>query len=317
MATPKVYVICDQNCKFESMTKEQILAAILQAVNEGTIGDIDAGFITTIKTINGQSLKFFIGEQSAYDALSDKEKENLFPIITNDDTISGINEAIEELLLNYKELSKETNKAPKLYGGAKMPRYSDFNKYVENGTYTTGDNADTRTLYNRPSDNAGTLIVMAGTGDNDTAQDWYSRVQIYVGHSANYICFRNIIQSGGEFEFTPWKEISGRRVLWSGSMTAPRTDNGGVANAYFIDVNLLNKRIFFEINGEYYTPAVKVLDKGNAAAAYNLPLYGTTDGNAAPVFYFAWRIENGDNKITLSVAGRSAVTVTKIIEELE
>lgn len=97
MATPTVYVICDQNCKHEGMTKEQILTAIMQAVNEGTIGDVDAGFITTIKTINDKALKFFVGEQSAYDALTDKQKENLFAIITNDTTKDGLLQAIKDL----------------------------------------------------------------------------------------------------------------------------------------------------------------------------------------------------------------------------
>ena len=93
--TPKVYVICDNNCKFEGMTKEQILAAIAQAVETGTVGDIDAGFITTIKTINGIALKFFVGEQAAYDELSEEEKKNLFAIITNDATKEGLLAAIE------------------------------------------------------------------------------------------------------------------------------------------------------------------------------------------------------------------------------
>lgn len=103
MATPTVYVICDQNCKFESMTKEQILTAIMQAVNEGTVSDIDAGFITTIKTTNGLPLRFFYGEQSAYDALTDEEKENLFAIITNDTFKAGVNSAIDSLRedINY------------------------------------------------------------------------------------------------------------------------------------------------------------------------------------------------------------------------
>lgn len=97
MATPIVYVICDQNCKFEGMTKEQIYTAIMQAVNEGTIGDIDAGFITTIKTINGTPLKFFVGEQAEYDALTDEDKKDLFAIITNDTTKEGLLQALEDL----------------------------------------------------------------------------------------------------------------------------------------------------------------------------------------------------------------------------
>lgn len=110
METPRVYVICDQNCKFESMTKEQILTAIMQAVNEGTIENIDAGFVQTIKTVNGVPLRFFVGEQSAYDALNDEEKQNLFAIITNDTTKEGILNSIKELQADINTLFKRVNK---------------------------------------------------------------------------------------------------------------------------------------------------------------------------------------------------------------
>ncbi len=95
--TPTVYVICDKNCKFEGMTKEQIYTAIAQAVNEGTISDIDTGFIQTVKTINGTPLKFFVGTQHEYDILSAADKENLFAIITNDATRESILAAVESL----------------------------------------------------------------------------------------------------------------------------------------------------------------------------------------------------------------------------
>ena len=104
MATPKVYVICDQNCKYESMTKEQIITAILQAVESGTIGNIDAGFVQTIKTINGHALKFFVGEQSEYDALNEVDKADLFAIITNDTTREGLLNAITTLQTDFTEL---------------------------------------------------------------------------------------------------------------------------------------------------------------------------------------------------------------------
>ena len=104
MATPTVYVICDQNCKFEGMTKEQIYAAIVQAVNEGTISNIDTGFITTLKTINGVPIRFFVGERTEYDALSDEEKKNLFAIITNEDTAAQLVEFVNNLENNIKGL---------------------------------------------------------------------------------------------------------------------------------------------------------------------------------------------------------------------
>lgn len=106
MATPTVYVICNQNCKFEGMTKEQILTAIAQAVETGEIKDVDAGFVQTIKTVNGLPLKFFVGEQSAYDELTEEEKNNLFAIITNDTTGAGIREEIEKLQKRQDELEK-------------------------------------------------------------------------------------------------------------------------------------------------------------------------------------------------------------------
>ena len=113
MNTPTVYVICDQNCKFEGLTREQILTAITQAVNEGTIGDIDTGFITTIKTINGTPLKFFVGEQADYDALTDEQKQNLFAIITNDTTKDGILNAIKTLQEDLESLAKRVTECEK------------------------------------------------------------------------------------------------------------------------------------------------------------------------------------------------------------
>jgi len=92
-------VICDKNCKFEGMTKEQIYTAIAQAVKSGYIGDINTGFVQTIKTINNQPLKFFVGAQSEYDALSEEDKENLFAIITNGTT----KEDLIALLENHEE----------------------------------------------------------------------------------------------------------------------------------------------------------------------------------------------------------------------
>ncbi len=96
MATP-VYVLCDNNCKYEGMTKEQILTAITQAVESGTVGDCNTGFITTVKTINGRGLRFFVGTQAEYDGLSKTQKDGVFALITNDTTKDGLLEAIEEL----------------------------------------------------------------------------------------------------------------------------------------------------------------------------------------------------------------------------
>lgn len=108
MSNRNYWVYCDDHCKFPAMTKEQTLAAITQAVTQGTIGDIDTGFVTTIKTITGTPLKFFVGRQAEYDALSDEEKTNLFAIISNDTTKVNLEEAIADLNTSVDALQRVT-----------------------------------------------------------------------------------------------------------------------------------------------------------------------------------------------------------------
>lgn len=79
------YVICEDNCKFEGMTKEQIMAAIEQAVETGEIKDVDSGFVTTIKEINHQrGLRFWVGTTAEFNALPAKQNNVLY--IKSDDT---------------------------------------------------------------------------------------------------------------------------------------------------------------------------------------------------------------------------------------
>ena len=93
----KYYVLCSSNCKFESMTKEQILAAITQAVETGEIKDVDTGFVTTIKEQNnGAGLSFWVGTQAEYNALETKAT-NCFYIVTDDTFGDDINAAVEDM----------------------------------------------------------------------------------------------------------------------------------------------------------------------------------------------------------------------------
>ena len=66
----KFYVYCDDDCKFESMTKEQIIAAIAEATGN-TPTEIDNAFITKIKEMNaGKSVMFWVGTEAEFNALS-------------------------------------------------------------------------------------------------------------------------------------------------------------------------------------------------------------------------------------------------------
>lgn len=128
MAERKYYVLCSSNCKFESMTKEQILTAIQQAVSTGEIADVDTGFITTIKEQNrGAGLSFWVGTTAQYNAITEKA-EDCFYILTDDtkdaDTAKAISELREEI---ESILTLVNNQAPYIvtFSGRTYPESAD------------------------------------------------------------------------------------------------------------------------------------------------------------------------------------------------
>lgn len=121
MADRKYYVLCEANCKFESMTKEQILTAIEQAISKGEIKDVDTGFVSTLKEKNGGSgISFWIGTQSEYNAAVENgvDLTDVFCIVTDDTTEEDLLAEIEYVKKAYVEdiENLNTNKAPNGYG---------------------------------------------------------------------------------------------------------------------------------------------------------------------------------------------------------
>lgn len=95
----KYYCFCGSNCKYETMTKEQILAAITQAVKTGKVGNVDTGFISKVKEKNGGScVTFWVGTQEQYNAVKTKDavERNCLYIITDDTMKDDIEKAITE-----------------------------------------------------------------------------------------------------------------------------------------------------------------------------------------------------------------------------
>ena len=100
MSEKNYYVIDNLNCKVESMTKEQILEAIEQAISTGEIQDVDTGFITKVKELNKeQALQFWVGTQAEYNAISEPSTNVLY-IITDDNSKEEIYSAIDTLSSN-------------------------------------------------------------------------------------------------------------------------------------------------------------------------------------------------------------------------
>ena len=93
----KYYCFCEDNCKFETMTKEQILAAIAQAIATGNVGECDTGFITKVKETNGGScITFWVGTNAQYNALATKEKNCVY-IISDDVFTEDLHKVIFQL----------------------------------------------------------------------------------------------------------------------------------------------------------------------------------------------------------------------------
>ena len=68
---PNFYCVCDDDCRYPTMTAEQIITAIEQAIENGAISDPDGAIISKIKEINKNSaVKVWVGKESEFNALS-------------------------------------------------------------------------------------------------------------------------------------------------------------------------------------------------------------------------------------------------------
>lgn len=131
MADERIYyVLCADNCKFESMTKEQILAAIEQAVSTGEIKNVDTGFVTRLKEQNAnKALTFWVGTTAEYNAIPQKV-ENCFYILTDDTTAEDINtrftEFETELTTHGETLSDHAAALTTLINGKEFLNVKDY-----------------------------------------------------------------------------------------------------------------------------------------------------------------------------------------------
>lgn len=123
MSERKYYCLCESNCKFETMTKEQILAAIAQAIETGSVGDVDTGFVTKLKDMNyGTALTVWIGTRAQYNAITERAKNCLY-IITDDTTSEDMLKACQQALADVEEIrrhvAEEVDAASKMCETAK------------------------------------------------------------------------------------------------------------------------------------------------------------------------------------------------------
>lgn len=70
MADRIFYCICDDDGKFETMTKEQILTAIEQAVEQGYVSDPDSAVFSKIKETHADAaVKMWVGTEAEFNGI--------------------------------------------------------------------------------------------------------------------------------------------------------------------------------------------------------------------------------------------------------
>lgn len=131
MGDRNYYCLCDSNCKFPTMTTEQILAAIQQAAKDGLVYNPDAAVVTKVKELNGgQALTFWVGTQAQYNAVSVKDPYCHY-IITdkkNSDlsgAVAAAVEAAEEALRTASDAQTAANEALDKANGTPVFYYSE------------------------------------------------------------------------------------------------------------------------------------------------------------------------------------------------
>jgi len=89
------YVVSDDKCFYEGMTKEQILAAITQAIETHEIHDVDTGFVTTLKEANKNSpMSFWVGTTAEYNAIAEKLEDCVY-LLTDDTELEDLEALIK------------------------------------------------------------------------------------------------------------------------------------------------------------------------------------------------------------------------------
>lgn len=118
------YVICDDNCRFPAMTKEEVIAAIAEATG-ATPTHIDDAFITKIKESNKNGkMTFWIGSQAEYNALPENQKniQNRFYIFYDEGEMDDIEADVAELKSEVEELQQKSPEKDKtIFSSANVP----------------------------------------------------------------------------------------------------------------------------------------------------------------------------------------------------
>lgn len=126
----RVYGLCDANCRHQVLTIEQTIDLIQEMAANGF--QVPEGYIpqTSVNGIveqNGKDeIRLWVGTQAEYDALSDKEKEYLFAIVSDDPTLQEIEKKLNQLGQSIISLDNSILQVVNRFAESKVTTFGDY-----------------------------------------------------------------------------------------------------------------------------------------------------------------------------------------------
>ena len=293
MANGDVYALDDGKNLFPTMTKEQIISAIIEAINEGTISDVDAGFITKIKEINhNANLQFWTGTQAEYNALLEKDHESIEYRITDDTTMQDFEQRIIDV---EDDLSKIINGDLTVAKSSQSDNATNADHAVEADFATFAEIA----TYATNAQNASEAEYAMSAGFAESATNAYNADNASNAVHANsattvenlYLHFITISGSTGTYEFQIYITLTTQNnsSITKSSLLSLIDSRSVAASGYVIGKNAA---------GDKYYPVSKISGSGGGLGI-EIEYISSTTANISNVSVQGDYLTVGDGVVSL------------------
>lgn len=138
------YCICDDDCRYETMTKEQILTAIEEALEQGHVSDPDGAVFSKIKEIRAnEAVQIWVGTEAEYNAISPVPTSGLSLVRVGADGVLYIctNDTTLDRILSFEVADEVTEDGTNAVSGAAVAAYmAGYEVKVDSTVTASGTN---------------------------------------------------------------------------------------------------------------------------------------------------------------------------------
>lgn len=176
-----VYLLDEAKNQHEGMTKEQIVTAIENMETTGSVGDVDAGFISKVLELNKHGkLRFWVGTMAEFNALEAKEDDTLY-LYTDDPTLDEIEDALTEIQSAFDSYKTQNDSEISMINS----RLDDLGFSQATVTITTMDGNPVPTVANKIT-KQGNRVIM----EFDIKHDYPRPVGPDIGQAEDFRAFK-------------------------------------------------------------------------------------------------------------------------------